>query len=111
MTLSCKNSLCLPLSSNFYQGKMFSTNNSPDKNWRGTIFSTDSSPNQNWSGTIFTNNVYGDDDDIVRSFAQRFGVSAKDPPIMHTLPFSLEELYQGATKRVKITRQVAGRSG
>jgi len=40
--------------------------------------STDSSPNQNWSGTIFTNNVYGDDDDIVRSFAQRFGVSAKD---------------------------------
>jgi hypothetical protein len=90
---------------------MFSTNNSPDKNWRGTMFSTDSSPNQNWSGTIFTNNVYGDDDDIVRSFAQRFGVSAKDPPIMHTLPCILEELYQGATKRVKITRQVAGRSG
>jgi DnaJ-class molecular chaperone len=55
--------------------------------------------------------VMNDDDDIVRSFAQRFGVSAKDPPIMHTLPCSLEELYQGATKRVKITRQVAGRSG
>ncbi|KAL9377471.1 hypothetical protein Peur_028806 [Populus x canadensis] len=90
---------------------MFFTNNSPDQNWRRTMFSTESSPNQNWSGTIFTNNVYGDDDDIVRSFAQRFGVSAKDPPIMYTLSCSLEELYQGATKRVKITRQVAGRSG
>ena len=75
------------------------------------MFSTDSSPNQNWSGTIFSNNVYGDDDDIVRAFAQRFGVSAKDPAIKHTLSCSLEELYQGATKTVKITRQVADRSG
>ncbi|KAG6767655.1 hypothetical protein POTOM_028867 [Populus tomentosa] len=89
---------------------MFSTNNSPDQNRRGTMFSTESSPNQNWSGTIFSNNVYGDDDDIVRAFAQRFGVSAKDPAIKHTLSCSLEELYQGATKRVKITRQVADRS-
>ena len=71
------------------------------------------SPNQNRRGTGISSNINGDDNDISRSFEQSFGVSApgKDPAIKHTLSCSLEELYQGATKTVKITRQVADRSG
>jgi DnaJ-class molecular chaperone len=69
------------------------------------------SPNQNRKGTEFSNNRDGDG--IVRSFEESVVVSApgKDPAIKHTLSCSLEELYQGATKRVKITRQVADRRG
>jgi len=69
------------------------------------------SPNQNRKGTEFSNNRDGDG--IVRSFEESVVVSApgKDPAIKHTLSCSLEELYQGATKTVKITRQVADRRG
>jgi DnaJ-class molecular chaperone len=76
-------------------------------------FLRSNSPNQNRRGAGFSSNINGDDNDISRSFEQSFGVSApgKDPAIKHTLPCSLEELYQGATKRVKITREVADRRG
>ena len=69
------------------------------------------SPNQNTRGTEFSNDIHGDG--IVRSSEKSVVVSApgKDPAIKHTLSCSLEELYQGATKTVKITRQVADRSG
>ncbi|KAL9377470.1 hypothetical protein Peur_028805 [Populus x canadensis] len=69
------------------------------------------SPNQNRKGTEFSNNRDGDG--IVRSFEESVVASApgKDPAIKHTLSCSLEELYQGATKTVKITRQVADRRG
>ncbi|KAI5583054.1 hypothetical protein POPTR_007G136000v4 [Populus trichocarpa] len=69
------------------------------------------SPNQNTRGTELSINIQGDG--IVRSFEKSVVVSApgKDPAIKHTLSCSLEELYQGATKRVKITRQVADRRG
>lgn len=75
-------------------------------------FLRSNSPNQNRRGAGFSSNINGDDNDIFRSFEQSFVVSApgKDPAIKHTLPCSLEELYQGATKRVKITREVADRS-
>ena len=64
------------------------------------------SPNQNRRGTGFSRNINGDDNDIFRSFERSFVVSApgKDPAINHTLSCSLEELYQGATKTVKITK-------
>ena len=69
------------------------------------------SPNQNRKGTEFSNNRDGDG--IVRPFEESVVGSApgKDPAIKHTLSCSLEELYQGATKTVKITRQVADQRG
>ncbi|KAL9340016.1 hypothetical protein Peur_066235 [Populus x canadensis] len=103
----------------------FFGSNSPNQNRRETGISSRSaddifagffgsnSLNQNKRGRGISSNINGDDNDISRSFDQSFGVSApgKDPAIKHTLPCSLEELYQGATKRVKITREVADRNG
>lgn len=35
----------------------------------------------------------------------------QDPPIEHQLPCTLEELYQGGTKRMKISRNVTDATG
>ncbi|CAK7322699.1 unnamed protein product [Dovyalis caffra] len=61
--------------------------------------------NQYRRGTVFSSNIHGDD------IFSSFGEGIKDPPIKNTLPCSLEELYQGATKRVKITREVVDLRG
>ena len=37
--------------------------------------------------------------------------SRQDAPIEHALPCSLEEVYKGTTKRMKISRNVTGASG
>jgi DnaJ family protein B protein 4 len=41
----------------------------------------------------------------------RGGGPRQDPPIEHTLPCTLEELYKGTTKRLKISRNVTDASG
>lgn len=53
-------------------------------------------------------------DDIFASFEEgrpmRQG-PRKAPPIENTLPCSLEELYKGTTKKMKISREIADASG
>ncbi|CAM8934931.1 unnamed protein product [Rhodiola kirilowii] len=62
--------------------------------------------------TMFSTSIFGDD--IFSSFGDartaRQGPSMV-PPIENNLPCSLEELYKGTTKKMKITRQIADASG
>ena len=41
----------------------------------------------------------------------RGGGPRQDPPIEHALPCTLDELYKGTTKRLKISRNVTDASG
>ena len=58
-------------------------------------------------------------DDIFGSFGEGAGGGGgmnhpavrKAPPIEQTLPCSLEELYKGTTKKMKISREIADASG
>ncbi|XP_051129072.1 uncharacterized protein LOC127249987 [Andrographis paniculata] len=53
-------------------------------------------------------------DDIFSSFADSRPMSSgprKAPPIEQKLPCSLEELYKGTTKKMKISREIADASG
>ncbi|KAK6149948.1 hypothetical protein DH2020_017473 [Rehmannia glutinosa] len=53
-------------------------------------------------------------DDIFSSFGESRPMSSgprKAPPIEQKLPCSLEELYKGATKRMKISREISDASG
>lgn len=53
-------------------------------------------------------------DDIFGSFGEGRPMSQtprKAPPIVNTLPCSLEELYKGTTKKMKISREIADASG
>lgn len=53
-------------------------------------------------------------DDIFSSFGEGRPMSQaprKAPPIENTLPCSLEELYNGTTKKMKISREIADASG
>ncbi|KAE8719921.1 putative WRKY transcription factor 28 [Hibiscus syriacus] len=53
-------------------------------------------------------------DDIFSSFGEGRPMSQgprKAPPIENTLPCSLEDLYKGATKKMKISREIADASG
>ncbi|KAF8031179.1 hypothetical protein BT93_D0398 [Corymbia citriodora subsp. variegata] len=53
-------------------------------------------------------------DDIFSSFGEGRPMSQghrKDPPIENKLPCSLEELYRGTTKKMKISREIADVSG
>ncbi|GAA0143597.1 chaperone [Lithospermum erythrorhizon] len=58
-------------------------------------------------------------DDVFSSFAEGGGgggamhhaASRKAPPIEQNLPCSLEELYKGTSKRMKISREIADASG
>ncbi|KAF5744094.1 dnaJ subfamily B member 4-like [Tripterygium wilfordii] len=68
-------------------------------------------------GTRFSSGIFGDD--IFESFGgggvggggARGGVSRKAPPIENRLPCTLEELYKGTTKRMKISRELLDASG
>ncbi|KAL2473653.1 DNAJ heat shock family protein [Forsythia ovata] len=63
-------------------------------------------------GTRFSSSMFGDD--IFSSFGEGRPMSSaprKAPPIEQTLPCSLEELYKGTTKRMKISREIADASG
>ena len=56
--------------------------------------------------------IFGDD--IFSSFGEGRPMSQgprKAPPIERTLPCSLEELYKGTTKKMKISREIADASG
>ncbi|XP_009392429.2 uncharacterized protein LOC103978378 [Musa acuminata AAA Group] len=67
-------------------------------------------------GTRFSSGVFGDD-----LFGSAFGGGVEGPmnsrrpqkaaPIENLLPCSLEELYKGTTKRMKISREIADMSG
>lgn len=63
-------------------------------------------------GTRSFGGMFGDD--IFSSFGESRPMShapRKAPPIENTLPCSLEELYKGATKKMKISREIADASG
>ncbi|KAK6241732.1 DnaJ domain - like 10 [Theobroma cacao] len=69
-------------------------------------------------GTRFTSSLFGDD--IFGSFGEGMGGGGgpmhpggprKAPPIENKLPCSLEELYKGTTKKMKISREIADISG
>ncbi|CAM8998226.1 unnamed protein product [Rhodiola kirilowii] len=60
----------------------------------------------------FSSSIFGDD--IFSSFGDARTASQgprKAPPIENNLPCSLEELYKGTTKKMKISRQIADASG
>ncbi|KAI4368152.1 hypothetical protein MLD38_016741 [Melastoma candidum] len=61
----------------------------------------------------FSSSMFGGDD-IFRSFGEGRPMSQgprKAPPLENTLPCSLEELYKGTTKKMKISREIADASG
>lgn len=63
-------------------------------------------------GSRFSSSVFGDD--IFSSFGEGRPMSSgprKAPPIERRLPCSLEELYKGTTKKMKISREIADASG
>ncbi|XP_028807833.1 dnaJ homolog subfamily B member 13 [Neltuma alba] len=63
----------------------------------------------------FSSGIFGDD--VFGSFGEGRGVHMnpgaprKAPPIENRLPCSLEDLYQGTTKKMKISREIADASG
>lgn len=65
-------------------------------------------------GSRFSSGILGDD--MFASFGEgggsmNQGAPRKAPPIKNRLPCSLEELYKGATKKMKISRELADISG
>ena len=67
-------------------------------------------------GSRFSSGIFGDD--IFGSFGEgggggsmNHGAPRKAPPIENRLPCSLEELYKGTTKKMKIFREIADISG
>ncbi|CAI9087391.1 OLC1v1021448C1 [Oldenlandia corymbosa var. corymbosa] len=68
----------------------------------------------NSGGTRFSSSMFGDD--IFSSFGEASGrqtssAPRKEPPIEQTLACSLEELYKGTSKKMKISREIADASG
>ena len=71
-------------------------------------------------GARFASDMFGGED-IFRSFSDNgggggasmhfHGAPRKAPPIENKLPCSLEELYKGTTKKMKISREIADASG
>ncbi|KAK4485261.1 hypothetical protein RD792_007893 [Penstemon davidsonii] len=64
-------------------------------------------------GSRFSSSMFGGDD-MFSSFGERGPMSSgprKAPPIEQKLACSLEELYKGASKRMKISREIADASG
>lgn len=62
--------------------------------------------------TRFPSSMFGDD--IFSSFGDSRPMHSgprKAPAIEQTLPCSLEELYKGTTKKMKISREIADASG
>uniref|UniRef100_A0A5B7BZA3 J domain-containing protein n=1 Tax=Davidia involucrata TaxID=16924 RepID=A0A5B7BZA3_DAVIN len=62
--------------------------------------------------SMFHGGMFGDD--MFSSFGEGRPMSSaprKAPPIERKLPCSLEELYKGATKKMKISREIADASG
>lgn len=67
-------------------------------------------------GPRFSSSIFGDD--IFTSFREGGGgsmnhqaASRKAPPIENRLPCSLEDLYKGTTKKMKISREVSDTTG
>ncbi|PON44450.1 Terminal organelle assembly protein [Parasponia andersonii] len=69
-------------------------------------------------GSRFSSGIFGDN--IYGSFgegggggggAMNYGAPRKAPPIENRLPCSLEELYKGTTKKMKISREIVDASG
>lgn len=72
----------------------------------------------NVGGSSFHRSVFGDD--IFASFRSGAGEGSgnmpgymprKSTPIERTVPCSLEDLYKGTTKKMKISREVTGANG
>lgn len=63
--------------------------------------------------TMFSSGLFGDD--IFSSFGGEGRPMSSGPrkaaPIENTLPCSLEDLYKGATKKMKISREILDASG
>lgn len=63
-------------------------------------------------GSMFPGGMFGED--MFSSFGESRPMSQaprKAPPIESSLPCSLEELYKGTTKKMKISREIADASG
>ncbi|GAV60332.1 DnaJ domain-containing protein/DnaJ_C domain-containing protein [Cephalotus follicularis] len=60
-------------------------------------------------GSLFGDDIFSSFGDA-RAMNQQQG-TRKAPPIERTLPCSLEELYKGGTKKMKISREIADASG
>ncbi|XP_019169644.1 PREDICTED: dnaJ homolog subfamily B member 13-like [Ipomoea nil] len=63
--------------------------------------------------SMFSSSLFGDDNNF-SSFGDgrpMNSVPRKAPPIERKLPCSLEELYKGTTKKMKISREIADMSG
>lgn len=77
-----------------------------------TFFQTGEGPNVFRFNPRFSSSLFGDD--IFSSFGEGRPMSTgprKAPPVERTLPCSLEELYKGTTKKMKISREIADASG
>ncbi|KAL9458251.1 hypothetical protein AB3S75_007171 [Citrus x aurantiifolia] len=64
------------------------------------------------SSSSSSNETFGDDD-VFHSFNRVFvmGGPKKAPPIENRLPCTLEELYKGTTKKIKISREIVDING
>lgn len=64
------------------------------------------------SSSSFSNEAFGEDD-VFHSFNRVFVVGGpkKAPPIENRLPCTLEELYKGTTKKIKIYRKIVDING
>lgn len=68
-------------------------------------------------GSRFSSGIFGGGDDVFASFGEggggsmNHGAPRKAAPIENKLPCSLEELYKGTTKKMKISREIADISG
>ncbi|PON97832.1 Terminal organelle assembly protein [Trema orientale] len=64
-----------------------------------------------FSSGIFGDNIYGSFGEGGGGGAMNYGAPRKAPPIENRLPCSLEELYKGTTKKMKISREIVDASG
>lgn len=74
-------------------------------------------PGGGMRGSRFSSSIFGDDffspygEDGGGDGSMHQSASKKAPPIEKRLPCSLEELYKGTTKKMKISREIADMSG
>ena len=55
--------------------------------------------------------VFSGSDNVFRSYNEGANMPKKPPPVETKLPCSLEELYSGSTRKMKISRSVINANG
>lgn len=64
-----------------------------------------------FSSSMFPDDMFGSAFTAMRESPMESQRQQKSPPIENKLPCSLEELYKGTTKKMKISREIADISG